>query len=146
MNQTINIAYTPTNNSYQLAIVSMFSLLSNNKNNAVNFYVIVDESFNDKYKDEFKSLKQFKNCNSINFITATIKYSDLARNKIVLSERMRIYELGNLIQEDKILFIDAQTIVNADLLELYNTPIDGYSCAAAEYIPVSYTHLTLPTT
>lgn len=134
MNQTINIAYTPTNNSYQLAIVSMFSLLSNNKNNAVNFYVIVDESFNDKYKDEFKSLKQFKNCNSINFITATIKYSDLARNKIVLSERMRIYELGNLIQEDKILFIDAQTIVNADLLELYNTPIDGYSCAAAEYI------------
>jgi len=134
MNKTINIAYTPTNHSYRLAIVSMFSLLSNNRNNLINFYIIVDETFNDKYKDAFKSLKQFKNCNNINFVTTTIQYSDLAKNKIVLSERMRIYELGNLIQEDRILFIDAQTIVNADLLELYNTPIDNYSCAATEYI------------
>lgn len=134
MNKNINIAYTPTNNTYQLAIISMFSLLINNTNNIIDFYIITDKTFDYKNIEKFKFLKHYKNCNNITFITTNNEYSNLIKNKILVSERMRIYEFGTLLNEDKVLFLDAQTIVNNDLLELYNTPLDDYSCAATEYI------------
>ena len=68
----IKIVYTPTNESYKLAIVSMYSLIINNSDNIIDFYIVIDKDFDMKNCDEFSFLKQFKNCKSINFINTNI--------------------------------------------------------------------------
>lgn len=130
----IKIVYTPTNESYKLAIVSMYSLIINNSDNIIDFYIVIDKDFDTKNCDEFSFLKQFKNCKSINFINTNFEFNSNFKSKIKISERMRIYQLCQILPEEKVIFIDAQTIVNKDLLQLYNTDLSGNSCAATEYI------------
>lgn len=130
----IKIVYTPTNESYKLAIVSMYSLIINNSDNIIDFYIVIDKDFDTKNCDEFSFLKQFKNCKSINFINTNFEFNSNFKSKIKISERMRIYQLCQILPEEKVIFIDAQTIINKDLLQLYNTDLSGNSCAATEYI------------
>ena len=130
----IKIVYTPTNESYKLAIVSMYSLIINNSDNIIDFYIVIDKDFDMKNCDEFSFLKQFKNCKSINFINTNFEFNSYFKSKIKISERMRIYQLCQILPVEKVIFIDAQTIVNKDLLQLYNTDLSGNSCAATEYI------------
>ena len=130
----IKIAYTPTNETIDVTIVSMYSLIINNSENNVDFYIIIDENFSKKNKTEFDYLRQFSNCKSINFIEVESSMFNKVKTYVNVTERFWIYKISELINEDKIIFIDAQSIINSDLSELYNFDITDYSCAAAEYI------------
>lgn len=134
MNNILKIVYTPTNDSYRLAIVSMYSLLKNNDKNIVDFYIVIDNNFDKNNCKDFFQLKQFKNCRNIQFVNTLFEFDNYFRSKVYVTERMRIYQLSKIIHEDRVLMIDAQTIVNDDLLELYNIDLDGCACAATEYI------------
>ena len=48
-----------------MAIVSMHSVLENNKNNTIDFYILYDENFNKNYLKYFDALNKYSNCNNI---------------------------------------------------------------------------------
>ena len=112
----IKIVYTPTNESYKLAIVSMYSLIINNSDNIIDFYIVIDKDFDTKNYDEFSFLKQFKNCKGINFINTNFEFNSYFKSKIKISERMRIYQLCQILPEEKVIFID----INDIIINIYN--------------------------
>lgn len=133
-NNIINIAYTPTNQSVYLVFVSIYSILKNNPNSTFNFYMIVDDSFSATFINILKKISKIKNCNKIYFkLVNKYKYQNIAED-VYLTERYRIYDLANLINEHRVLFLDAPTIITSELHELFNMSLYGNSCAATEYI------------
>ena len=106
MNNILKIVYTPTNDSYRLAIVSMYSLLKNNDKNIVDFYIVIDNNFDKNNCKDFFQLKQFKNCRNIQFVNTLFEFDNYFRSKVYVTERMRIYQLSKIIHEDRVLIID----------------------------------------
>ena len=134
MNNTLTIAYTITNDSLYYAIVSIASLFINNKDNNINLNIIYDENLDDEYLKLFKKFDIYKNCTELNYIKINSSKYDYFKRNLFFSERFYIFELSNLINADRVLYINEYTIVNSDLEELYNTDLENYSCAAVEYI------------
>ena len=134
MNNTLTIAYTITNDSLYYAIVSIASLFINNKDNNINLNIIYDENLDDEYLKLFKKFDIYKNCTELNYIKINSSKYDYFKRNLFFSERFYIFELPNLINADRVLYINEYTIVNSDLEELYNTDLENYSCAAVEYI------------
>ena len=126
----INIVYTPINHYYYMLYVSMYSVIINNTNNNINFYILHDKTFEKEYIKGLKSFEKYKNCKSINFIEI-----NQAENSYIDNFGHSLYclQLPNLINEDKALFLNTLDIVNTDLSEVYNMDISDFACAAAEY-------------
>lgn len=134
MDNRIIIAYTPTNDSINLVIVSIFSVLTNNTDSLIKFYIVVDCNFDEKNKNKFKFFTKYKNCSGIEFVNVEqTKYRNIDSD-VYLTERYRIYDFANVINEKRILFLDAPTIVNSNIPNLFNMDLHGHSCAATEYI------------
>ena len=108
----------------------MYSVIINNTNNNINFYILHDKTFEKEYIKGLKSFEKYKNCKSINFIEI-----NQAENSYIDNYGHSLYclQLPNLINEDKALFLNTLDIVNTDLSEVYNMDISDFACAAAEY-------------
>ena len=131
--EKIVIAYTPTNETYLMMFVSMESVLTNNSNNNIVFYVVIDNSFNTSY---FNYLKKYKNKYNFEIIIKKVnknKYEKIS-DKLNICNRLYVYDFPELIEEDRILYLNSFSIINYDLKELFNTELDNYSCACTEYI------------
>ena len=127
MTNIINIAYTLSNETWQSALVSLKSLLVNNKNNKINCYLIIDKNFLSLNKHYFEK--------EINENLKIFWYLAKIRNiKCRFQERFYFYDFCKQFTEDKIIFFHADTLILGDLSELYNIDISKFSCAAAEYI------------
>jgi len=134
MDNIINIVYTPTNKSVYLVFVSIDSVLKNNPNSLFNFYFIIDKSFDESSINILNKVRNKENCKNIYFkLIDASKYKYLS-NIVSLTERYRIYDIANLIDEKRVLFLDAPTIVTSNLNELFNIKLYNNSCAATEYI------------
>src|SRR5574344_1296043 len=131
-NNIINIGYTPSNETYEITIVSMYSSLLNNPQSLINFYIVVPETF-DK-SNNFSCLKNYKNCNEINIIHVdSNKYKNMSSG-LFYSNRLFSFEFPELIKIDKILYLSSHSIVNGNIQELYNIDITDVSAAATEFI------------
>ena len=133
MKNSINIAYTLDNDNIYMILVSMQSIIENNINNIITFYLIIDEYFEtDQYKI-FSSLQQNENFN-IKLIKESSNKFNRIKSKINFNKHMYCFDLYNLINETRVLYLDENTIINTDLSELYNTDLTKHSCAAPEYL------------
>lgn len=127
----LNIAYTLNNQYFYLAFVSIHSLLVNNPKNDINLYIVYDETLEEIYLQKIEAFKKYKNCININFIKINIaKYKQFS----MYHKTIYCYELANLIQESKLLYIHSVNIVTGDLSEIYNTDISDTVCATNEYV------------
>lgn len=130
--EKFNIIYTINNKNIYSLFVSIQSLISNNKNNELNFYIVYDENF------ETFNLKLFEKFKNNNLKFYYIKENSLkfhkVKDKVSFNESFYCTDLPNLINIDKALYLASYTLINTNLSELWNTNLDGYSCASAEYM------------
>ena len=127
---TLNIAYTLSNENYKSVIVSIKSLVENCVNSYICLFLIIDEQF--KYSKEIlnniKSHKLEINWYKVN--SGFYKRSLYTR----FIERFYFYEFCKNFEGDRILYIHCDSLVLGDLSELYSIDLDGNSCGAVEYI------------
>lgn len=129
----INIAYCLSKVDYLLTLVSVQSVIANNSNNFINFYFILDEQFEKELLKVFGYIEKYSFC-KIHFVyESRQKYLNII-NKTNFSESFYIFNIADLIDTDKIIYLFAQTIVNCDLAELFNKESNKSSCLVSEYI------------
>lgn len=126
----INVAYTLTEDYIYMSIVSIHSLLKNNKNNDINLYLLYDGKFDRNDLSKFNTFKTYTNCKSINFLAVNQqKYCGIVDH----NNTHYALELINFSDIDRILFIANTTLIDGDITEVYNENIEDYECASAEY-------------
>ena len=134
MENNIKLLYILSDQSLNMAIVSIKSLLMNNQTNFLDFYFAFDENFNIKNLKNIETVCKDKIVKSINYIKIDSQKYSAFNTKVICSERNYIFEIHNLINEDKILFMNPYSIINENLSEFYNIDLDNHSCAACEYL------------
>lgn len=126
----INVAYALQNDIYYMTIVSIHSLLENNKNNNIILNLLCDGTIEKDVLDRFNEFKNYRNCEKINFIKVNqAKYENYSQ----LLKTLYVFELAKQTSLDKVIYISNYTLINGDLAELYNTDLSNYYCAASEY-------------
>lgn len=127
----LNIAYCCDDNYIPYVGVSMISCIENNRNdfNQIVFHIILDENVTDKSKDKLKeNISRYPNCEVIfypfNPTNEQMPKSDY--HPIVNA----ILFTPELINADKLLFMDADTIILDSLKELSQTDLKENYCAA----------------
>lgn len=113
---------------YKYLVISIFSLLKYNKH-VKKIYILCE----DKEIENLDKIKQFYNIDITiilikdvidkyfeNNINNNTVYTDFAYSKLLISE---------LIEEDKVLYLDTDTIIKGDLQDLWDTNIEKYYAA-----------------
>ncbi len=135
MNESyINIAYTPNNTTYLMNIVSIQSLLINNPSCKIKIYLLVDSSFEKAYISLFKTIIKGFNNVVLNVINVDSDNNFLNQDKVTFTNRLYLFKIGDLINENKVLYLNEFSIIDSNIKELYNIDLGNYSCAATEYI------------
>jgi len=132
MNNNINIAYTIGSEQHiYWCIISCLSILRNNKNNLLNFYIVHDSTIDKSFLELFNFFENFSNCNSIVFFNTNFQIQskfNKGHNELLL------LNVVDKIKSERLLLLSSFSIVNNDLSELYNIDLKGNICAATEYI------------
>lgn len=127
----MNVAFVFTSKYFYIGYIALYSFLENNKKNKVNIYIVHDETVPSKKIDELKFFEKFKNIKSLNFIQIdSSKYQNFNSGHKVLY----CFELAELVNVDKMLYIHSVDLVLKDLKELYDTDVSGKAFAALEYV------------
>ena len=127
----MNVAFVFTSKYFYIGYIALYSFLVNNKKNKVNIYIVHDETVPTKKIDELNFFKNFKNIESFNFIKIdSNKYQNFNSE-----HKMRYcFELAELVNVDKMLYISSVDLVIKDLKSLYETDISDKAFAAMEYV------------
>ena len=124
--KAINIAYMVDNNYVPYMITSMHSAIKNkNKESVYNFYIIA-ENFSSENIEKIKKIKE--NNVNIEIIPArqkTLDYSHLGRFASFKIAMQKIFIPDYLENIDKVLYLDADTLVQKDLNKIYSTNMGG---------------------
>ena len=132
--KNIPVLYILSNDTYELAIVSLQSVIISNPDVMLNFYFAIDSTFNPEYLERLKSYDCYKNVSDIKFINIDENRYKKFANDLLFSNRIYALKAVNFINENKVIFISVYTIITSSLSELYETDISSYSCAGTEYI------------
>ena len=126
--KSINIAYMVDNNYVPYMITSMHSAIKNkNKESVYNFYIIA-ENFSSENIDKIKKIKEHNvNIEIIPARQKTLDYSHLGRFASFKIAMQKIFIPDYLEDVDKVLYLDADTLVQKDLNKIYSTNMgDAY--------------------
>lgn len=131
MKNTINIAYTFDDNYAQHGGISLLSLLENNIDLPEIVVYIIDNNISIRNKQNIKDI-----CNKYNRSISFIGV-DLIKDRIKINTSFSISAYGCIFLDfieniDKILVIDADTIINGSIRDLYNTSIDNCLVAGVQ--------------
>lgn len=133
----INIAYCVDNNYIKYCATSLYSILSNvNRNQKLSVFILHDGSIEQQNFNKYNLIfEEFKNC-KIKFIKiAKDEFADFPLNRNYISFttyfRLRIYDFIPS-DIDKILYIDCDTIINKNIVELWKTELNENLLAAAD--------------
>lgn len=137
----VNIAYAPDNNFTNLAIVSMVSVLENNKNNEVEF-IILYSNLNDSSISAFDFLKNYDNC-KLRFVKVDEEiFKDFPLACWVTVQTWFRMVLGDLCPDlDRILYLDCDTLVVGDLAELFSKDLSNNLIAGVTDIVGEESHV-----
>lgn len=127
----INIAYTLYEKELFLLQLSMQSVVENNRNSEIRFYILTNEFFKNNEKNIFEKFKALNKCEIIFVKCNTLKFSGLAK-KVGFNPHFYSFDICNLLEEDRVLYLDPNTIVNANIEDFYNMDLEGYASAAPE--------------
>lgn len=106
------IVYCATRNLYHLLPTTINSLLQNNSDIS-QIYVLIED---DRIPCILHSLVKFVNCNNYSYINCS---SNNAQNKFTHMAMMRCI-LSKILSEDKVIYLDVDTIVDGSIEELWN--------------------------
>lgn len=123
----MNIALGFDNKFAKYACVTIKSILYNNVAK-IKFYLMVDSSVSFMYRAYITHLIKSSNC-EVEFIDMSSKFEDLFTGSWSKAMYYPIL-LSSICKDDRILFLDSDIIVNADLQEFYNTDLTNVQCAA----------------
>lgn len=137
MKNKMNIVYSFQGiEEAEMLIVSMYSVLLNHQNSQIEFYIALDSKIDNKYIKLLDKFKDYNNCIGVHFITIDKhKYLSL-RPEVINYHYSYIYELAELINVDKFLYLSYFSIVNDDLSEMYNS-LENYDAASSEFTFIS---------
>lgn len=106
------------------------SILENNQKEFFKFYILHSELTEQNYLQIYSLKRKY---NNFNIILIKIDKESVKNLKInidyISKETYYRYFIANLLDEDKCLYLDADTIVKGNIVELYNTDISNYCCA-----------------
>ena len=127
----INIAFTITHDWFKYTAITALSILCNaDESDLYNFYVISNE-ITEADKDSLRILNKVKNANW-NFIKVDDDdFKDITHNWLGCVSCYRL-KLPELINADKLLYLDSDLIVLKNIAELYDYDISDYYLAAVE--------------
>lgn len=131
----LNIGYVFDENFAVCAAVSMVSLLVNNANQPVNFYIFDDGIIQDT-KKRLEEMCQRYNASvffiDVNQITSRLKKMGVEPWRGRYSVYVRL-AVGSFLPEsmERIILIDADTIVAGSITDLYSIDLHGHPCAMA---------------
>lgn len=131
-NEKILAGFTVDNKYVKYLSVSIASILKNTCSKDIVFYVLNNGDISDENKKKIDKLKKIKDF-QINWITVNDNlYKNQATNlreDITIATNYR-FSLPSLLPDvDKIIFLDADLILNADIEELWNIDISDYYMA-----------------
>lgn len=118
----MTIVYCANRKIYSQLPTTINSLLTNNPN-VGKIYLLIED-------DELEIVRHPKieiiNVNQFDFL---IRDGFNCNNKFTYMAMTRCF-LSKILKEDKILYLDVDTVVDADLTELWNIPLGGNFVAA----------------
>lgn len=132
----INVAFTIDNNYPIYTLLTINSILLNNKSDSDYTFWIIENDVTPKNKNFMTKYVEERN-QKINFINVSMDNVDkgehLFKNSMWASHVTRIGNARILLPEilpknvDKVLYMDSDTLVLSDLKELYDTDIKNYA-------------------
>ncbi len=135
MNNRISIVFAINDSYAQHCSVSIVSILENNAGINFDFYVIGDYFSEESKKLLNSALKKYDHGNKIELkIVDDSLIKDLKINiKYITHHTYYRLLLAELFPDlNKILYLDADLVIDGSILELWNTPFDGYLCAGVK--------------
>ena len=127
----MNVVYSTDENYSKICMTSLYSLLESNKMIKEIEIYIIDNNLNEKTKKQFTELIKKYN-REIKFISCKEICEELQKNNdFPVSAYARLF-IQDYIKDDKIIYIDCDTIVNGSLEELWTTKLDDYWIAGVQ--------------
>jgi lipopolysaccharide biosynthesis glycosyltransferase len=134
----INVCYALTDvdgTYYEQLGASIISLCDKNKDN-INIFIITDSTLSNAAQNHLLAISKYTHC-SINFIYINsheelTKYVDpQCIEKHSYATMYRLY-IDQIFPEyiDKIIYLDADTIINCDICNIWMTDLEDITCAA----------------
>ncbi len=140
--QNISIAFCVNNTYAQQLAVTIFSILINNPQTVINFYIFTS----DFSETNIHKLQKFRiSFPHVNFTFIFVKKEIFSKlqlniNYISIETYYRYIIADYLPNIDKILYIDADTIINGPLSALWKQDISDYYIAGVEDIYINEIH------
>lgn len=128
-NNYMNIALGFDKNFLPHAATTIKSIIANNKNTHINFFLMINHSIN--IIDRFLLKLLIGKTNNVKFFNMSKKFDNLFQGFWSTAMYYPIL-LPSLCNDKRILFLDADTVILGSLIPFYNTNLDGYYCAAVK--------------
>ena len=134
MNDTVNFCYASDNSYIAPTTVSITSLLENNTAKNINVHILYSDISEENrmrvscLENRYKHAKIiFHKIDAEAFDKCNISISHISK------ETYYRYLIANLLSDiDKILYLDGDTIVDGDILHLFDEDLDGFLCAGVK--------------
>lgn len=129
----LNIAYSSDDNYAQHLGVSMLSLFENNRSFKNITIYIIENNISNKNKERLLNIaEQYKReIKFIDFKEYEKKLNLNMDNYISISAYARLF-LDEIVEDNKVIYLDCDSIVNGSLEELWNLDISDYFVAGVE--------------
>ena len=132
----MNICFCINDSYTDILCVCIFSILQNNKDEEINFYILSSD-LSQKSKNKLNKFQElYYNCKILfKNIDGSI-FQDLKLNiKYISIETYFRYIIADVFPElDKILYLDADTVINGSIEKLYNTDLEDFYCVGVNDI------------
>lgn len=135
MDNKIHIAYAPDDNYTNLTIVSMTSVVENNKDTNIEF-IILYSKLEDKNIKKYEYFKNYPNCD-VRFVKVNEELFDgLPLSHWVTVQAWFRVVIPTLCPDlDKVLYLDCDTSVNSSLKDLWNLDLgDNYLASVKDIV------------
>lgn len=129
----MNVAFSSDNNYAPYLAVSILSVLKNNSESEICFYIL-DFGIDNNNKEIIANIV-YNHGKSIKFISVDkdeFANFPITINYISLATYARLNITQYIPDVDKLLYIDVDTLTNGSLDDLWNTDIEQYSLAACK--------------
>lgn len=134
MSNSINILYTLSSNTFETTYISMFSVLQNNQDCNIDFYIALIDNLAEKQLNYLKKLEKHSNLNKFHYIHIDGNNYSKLQDRVYFTDRFYIFEAVEKFNVDKMLYLSSTTFVAGNILNLYNTDLTNVSAIASEYI------------
>ncbi len=126
-----NVVFATDEGYVEHLSVALISLLANNKDGDFIIYII-NEGIGENNFKKLESVTTKFNCHLVNLTIDDTLFSNLVINHHFTKANYYRLLIPNLLDVDKVLYMDADIVVNGPIDELYEEDIDEYLIAAVE--------------